>query len=110
MDTHFEMLEDAISISALQHYSYCPRQCALIHIEQTFDENLYTLRGHAVHEQVDTPDSHLVGGIRVERSLPLYSHRLGLVGFSTGQILTHFKMDICERLSHRMHHSTAMTT
>lgn len=30
--------------------------------------------------------------------------------FSTGQILTHFKMDICERLSHRMHHSTAMTT
>jgi CRISPR-associated exonuclease Cas4 len=80
MDTLFATLEDAITISALQHYSYCPRQCALIHIEQTFDENLYTLRGRAVHEQVDTPDSHLVDGIRVERSLPLYSRRLGLVG------------------------------
>ena len=33
-----------------------------------------------------------------------------IIHFSTGQILTHFKMDICERLSHRMHHSTAMTT
>lgn len=73
-------LEDAVPISALQHYSYCPRQCALIHMEQTFDENLYTLRGRAVHEQVDTPESRLEEGVRVERALPLYSRRLGLVG------------------------------
>ncbi len=45
--------DDPIMISALEHFSYCPRQCALIHQEQTFDENLYTLRGRAVHEQVD---------------------------------------------------------
>jgi len=38
-----EALEDAIMISALQHYSYCPRQCALIHAEQAWDENVYTL-------------------------------------------------------------------
>ena len=37
--------DDLIMISALQHYSYCPRQYALIHQEQTFDENVYTLRG-----------------------------------------------------------------
>ena len=37
---------ELIMISALEHYSYCPRQCALIHQEQTFDENLYTLQGH----------------------------------------------------------------
>lgn len=73
-------LDEPVSISALQHYSYCPRQCALIHIEQTFDENLYTLRGQAVHANVDSPDSTIEDGVRVERSLPLYSNRLGLIG------------------------------
>jgi CRISPR-associated exonuclease Cas4 len=36
---------EAVMISALEHYSSCLRQCALIHVEQVFDENLYTLRG-----------------------------------------------------------------
>ena len=72
--------EDWIPLSALQHYSYCPRQCALIHQEQTFDENLYTLRGQAVHRHVDTPDSAMTEGIRVERALPLFCKRLGLTG------------------------------
>ena len=67
-------------ISALEHYSYCPRQCALIHQEQTFDENLYTLRGQVVHAQVDEPEGEVISGVRVERALPLWSHRLGLVG------------------------------
>ena len=67
-------------ISALEHYSYCPRQCALIHIEQTFDENLYTLRGRAVHERVDEPESELRDGVRIERAVPLWSKRLGLIG------------------------------
>lgn len=80
MDQSGDEMEDAVPISALQHYSYCPRQCALIHMEQTFDENLYTLRGRAVHEQVDTPESRLEEGVRVERALPLYSRSLGLVG------------------------------
>lgn len=73
-------LDDAIAISALQHYSYCPRQCALIHAEQAWDENVHTLRGQAVHERVDTPESRAEGAVRVERALPLYSRRLGLVG------------------------------
>jgi CRISPR-associated exonuclease Cas4 len=80
MDQSGDDLDDAVPISALQHYSYCPRQCALIHMEQTFDENLYTLRGRAVHEQVDTPESRLEEDVRIERALPLYSRRLGLVG------------------------------
>ena len=67
-------------ISALEHYSYCPRQCALIHVEQVFDENLYTLRGRRVHERVDEPDSALEDGVRVERGLPLFSEPLGLIG------------------------------
>lgn len=69
-----------VPISALQHFSYCPRQCALIHLEQTFDENVYTLRGRHVHERVHTETWSTEGDVRVERGLPLWSERLGLVG------------------------------
>ena len=71
---------DLIMISALEHWSYCPRQCALIHVEQTFDENLYTLRGRAVHKRVDEPETEEQAGVRIERALPLWSKALGLVG------------------------------
>lgn len=71
---------DLVMISALEHYSYCPRQCALIHVEQTFDENLYTLRGRAVHERVDEPVCEFQEGVRIERALSLWSKRLGLIG------------------------------
>lgn len=67
-------------ISALQHFSYCPRQCALIHVEQVFEENLHTMRGQAVHRLVDTPDTQREQGVRVERALPLYSRRHGFTG------------------------------
>jgi hypothetical protein len=46
-----------IMLSALQHFSYCPRQCALIHQEQTFDDNVHTVRGHLAHERVDSGES-----------------------------------------------------
>ena len=74
------MPHEPVFISALQHYLYCPRQCALIHVEQTYDENLYTLRGNRVHERVDTPEHEFIAGVRVERALPLFSDSLGLVG------------------------------
>lgn len=69
-----------VMISALEHYSYCPRQCALIHVEQTFDENIYTLKGDIAHERVDQVSIHNEADIRIERALPLWSRRLGLVG------------------------------
>jgi len=72
--------DDPIMISALEHWSYCPRQCALIHVEQTFDENLYTLRGRAVHKRVDQPETDEQAGMRIERALPLWSKSLGLIG------------------------------
>jgi CRISPR-associated exonuclease Cas4 len=71
---------DTLSLSALQHWAYCPRQCALIHLEQAFDENLHTLRGRAVHAQVDQPGVELRHGLRVERALPLWHDAWGLVG------------------------------
>ena len=71
---------DLVMISAIQHYSYCPRQCALIHIEQTFEENIFTLRGRAAHERVDEPCGQTLEGVRVERALPLWAERWGLIG------------------------------
>ena len=71
---------DPIPISALQHWCYCPRQCALIHIEQVFEDNLFTQRGQALHQRVDDPGFEVRDGLRIERALPLFSDTLGLVG------------------------------
>ncbi len=71
---------DSVMISALEHYSYCPRQCALIHMEQVFEENIHTMRGHIAHERVDEPIARQEHAQRVERGLPLWSRTLGLVG------------------------------
>jgi len=73
-------MDDPIPISALNHYAYCPRRCALIHVEQIFEENVYTLRGRTLHERVDQPIGDLQEGVRIERALPLWSIRLGLIG------------------------------
>ena len=73
-------LLDPVPLSALQHWAYCPRQCALIHLEQVFEENLFTQRGQALHKRVDDPGYEIRDGLRVERALPLFSDRLGLVG------------------------------
>ena len=73
-------MNDPIPISTLQHHLYCPHQGALIHIEQTYDKNLYTLRGNRVHERAHQPERETVAGVRLERALPLYSETLGLVG------------------------------
>jgi CRISPR-associated exonuclease Cas4 len=71
---------EPIALSALQHWCYCPRQCALIHIEQVFEENLFTLRGQALHKRVDDPGFEVREGLRIERALPLFSDKLGLIG------------------------------
>ena len=71
---------DPIPLSALQHWAYCPRQCGLIHLEQAFDDNLHTLRGNAVHAQVDQPGVDTAKGVRSERALPLWHDTLGLIG------------------------------
>ncbi|EGJ10199.1 CRISPR-associated protein Cas4 [Rubrivivax benzoatilyticus] len=73
-------LEYPLPLSALQHWAYCPRQCGLIHLEQSFDDNLHTLRGQAVHRLVDQPGMELRKGLRIERALPVWNDALGLVG------------------------------
>lgn len=80
METPPSDFDDYILLSMLEHYSYCPRQCALIHREQTYDENVYTLRGNAVHERVDQSGVATVSGVRTEYAVPLWSDVLGLLG------------------------------
>lgn len=72
--------DEVVLLSALEHYSYCPRQCALIHVEQVYEENVFTLRGSAEHARADEPTTSLEPGKRVERALPLWSARYGLLG------------------------------
>ncbi|MDD2364696.1 MAG: CRISPR-associated protein Cas4 [Desulfuromonadaceae bacterium] len=71
---------EPIMISALNHYLFCPRRCALVHMEQVWSENIYTMRGNEVHENVHDDSSHEVSGIRCERALPVWSRRLNLTG------------------------------
>lgn len=72
--------DELIPVSAIEHHAYCARQCALIHVDQTFDENVFTVRGSQAHERIDIPGSELVGDVRFERALPIWSDALGLIG------------------------------
>lgn len=72
--------DEVVALSALQHWTYCPRQCGLIHLEQEFEDNLHTARGQAVHHLVDTPGYEIKAGVRVERALPVWSDRYNLIG------------------------------
>ncbi len=74
--------DSLIMISALQHYVFCPRQCALIHIEQVWAESRLTAEGRLMHERVHEEGNETRGSIRIARGLPLRSLRLGLVGMA----------------------------
>jgi CRISPR-associated exonuclease Cas4 len=72
--------DDLVPLSALQHFIFCPRQCALIHLEQTWEENRFTAEGRLQHKRVDTGGSEKRRGVRQAFSLPIRSLRLGLSG------------------------------
>ena len=75
------MAEDAlIPLSALQHYLFCPRQCALIHVEQIWAEDGATAEGRILHERVDAGGMESRPGLRVERGIALRSLALGVSG------------------------------
>ena len=75
--------EDAlIPLSALQHYLFCPRQCALIHVEQIWADNASTAEGRLLHERADAGRGETRPGIRVARSMALRSFTLGVSGLA----------------------------
>lgn len=79
-------MEDYLAISALQHYAYCPRQFALIHVEQVWAENRFTAEGQILHQRVDSYEAEQRGTVRHERSVAVKSDKYGLIG----------KMDLLE--------------
>jgi CRISPR-associated exonuclease Cas4 len=103
--------EDLLPLSALQHFLYCERQCALIFIEQLWADNYYTTAGDILHERAHTQGSEKRPGVRIERSLALRSLVLGLMGqadvvefYDDGTVLIieykrgHQKQNDCDRV------------
>ena len=71
-----------IPLSALQHMLYCPRQCALIHVEQAWAENRFTAEGRVLHEATAEIGHEQRRGVRVVTAMPLVSRRLGVSGIA----------------------------
>lgn len=74
--------DDLIPLSALQHYLYCPRQCALIHVEQQWAENRQTAEGRLLHQRADQPQTERRHGVRTVTAMPLASLALGISGIA----------------------------
>lgn len=72
--------EALIPLSALQHFLFCPRQCALIHVEQLWVEDRATAEGRAMHERVDTAPPDRRHGVKILRAQTLRSLALGVAG------------------------------
>lgn len=73
---------DLVPLSALQHYLFCPRQCALIHVEQAWAENRFTAEGRVLHEATNEIGTEKRRGVRVVTAMPLVSKRLGVSGIA----------------------------
>jgi CRISPR-associated exonuclease Cas4 len=71
---------DLVPISALQHYMFCHRQCALIHVEQIWVESVLTAEGRILHERVDAGGMEKRRDVKRVFGLPIRCLRLGLVG------------------------------
>jgi CRISPR-associated exonuclease Cas4 len=84
--------DDLIPLSALQHLLFCKRQCALIHIEQTWIENVFTAEGRIMHDRVDSGGKESRGDVRIAYGLLLKSLRLGLTG-KADAVEFHRRMD-----------------
>lgn len=72
--------DDLLPLSALQHWLYCPRQCALIHLEQAWAENKFTAEGQTLHKKAHEGPDETKAGVRITRSLPVVSRTLGISG------------------------------
>lgn len=74
--------EDPVALSALQHFLFCPRQCALIHVERLWAENVLTAEGRILHEATDVPAAVTRRDLRVARAMPIRSSAYGIAGIA----------------------------
>lgn len=75
--------DEMLMLSGIQHYRFCPRQWALIHIDQQWEDNKLTIEGHLLHEHVDDKEyRQKCGKVISLRSVNIASSQLGLYGVS----------------------------
>lgn len=75
--------DDYLMLSGIQHYVFCPHQWAMIHIEQKWDDNRFTVEGQILHNNVDNPAYRQKNGDLITlRRVAISSANLGLYGFS----------------------------
>ena len=73
--------EDFLMLSGIQHYAFCPRQWAMIHIEQQWEENYYTVDGKIMHTNAhDKEFTEKRGNVIITRGLAVHSRELGISG------------------------------
>ena len=73
--------EDYLMLSGIQHFAFCRRQWAMIHIEQQWDENYWTTAGQLMHKKAhDEAAFEKRGSLLVVRGLRIFSRELGLSG------------------------------
>lgn len=73
--------DDLLPLSGIQHFLFCRRQWALIHVERQWKENALTAEGRIMHKRVDDPFfAETRNGVVTARSVPVASYRLGLSG------------------------------
>ena len=72
--------DDLLPLSALQHLSFCERQCALIHVERVWHENQFTAEGRIMHGRAHEPSGESRPGVRTRRAIQLRSLELGVAG------------------------------
>jgi CRISPR-associated exonuclease Cas4 len=73
--------EDFLLLSGIQHFAFCKRQWALIHIEQQWQENLRTIEGEILHEKThDEKVKEKRGDLIISRGMAIFSRTLGITG------------------------------
>ncbi len=73
--------EDFLQLAGLQHFTFCRRQWALIHIEQQWADNVLTVKGSLFHEKVhDGYSSEKRKDVIISRGMPVHSRTLGVSG------------------------------
>src|SRR6266496_5823322 len=73
--------DELLPLSGIQHFLFCRRQWALIHVERQWQENALTAEGRIMHKRADDPFfTETRNGVITARSVPIASYRLGLSG------------------------------
>ena len=73
--------DELLPLSGIQHFVFCRRQWALIHVERQWQENALTAEGKLLHNRADNPFfSETRNGVITARAVPIASYRLGLAG------------------------------